>query len=134
MITITLEKSVYLDKLKSVIDDKNCDAIAKAILANLSPHGLSLLYNTLEGYVPKSKFVVGQKVNVNVKTLCSWRFKSEKQTDLVQGVFKICVITDVDPYNPSPITVETLMCNDSGELEPHFTAVQEKDIVIEDYG
>ena len=134
MITITLEKSVYLDKLKSVIDDKNCDAIAKAILANLSPHGLSLLYNTLEGYVPKSKFVVGQKVNVNVKTLCSWRFKSEKQTDLVQGVFKICVITDVDPYNPSPITVETLMCNDSDELEPHFTAVQEKDIVIEDYG
>lgn len=134
MITITLEKSVYLDKLKSVIDNKNADAIARAIVANLSPHGLTLLYNTLDGYIPKSEFVVGQKVNVHVTKLLGWQYKAEKQTDLVQGGFKSCIITDVDPYQAYPITVETLMCNDSGEIKPHFTVLPEKDIITEDYG
>lgn len=134
MITVTIEPSVFVDKLKSKINDPNAEAIAKTIITNLNMHGLNLLYNALDGYVPKIKFNIGQTVYVPVKELCGWRFKLEDQVDLVQGIYKLCTIVDINPYSQEPVTVETTMHSETGADMVHRKEIREKDIRVEDYG
>ena len=134
MMTIHIDYETYHKKLCRVINDPNADAIAHTILCNIDDRTKSLLYNTLDGFVPKSKFYVGETVFVPVEHLIGWVYKLDQQKDLEQGKYKRCIVKEVNPYETYGIKVEVVMTKTDGADYIDSISVRENNVKKEDYG
>lgn len=109
IITIQIEADQIASTLLSKIDDKfaHAENVVESIIGTMNEHGLSMLFNALNGYSPEVDFEVGQEVELrNFETYGYWTKDSIEQGNTVRGTVKTGVIKDIDLYSTEKLEIE----------------------------
>lgn len=137
--SFSMKKDQLITALEGALSrHPHCSVMAKAIVNNLekSPVGVEQLIKSFLGMEETTHFSEGDKVWVRVSHLPTWRFNKDlmQQKGLIFQDKIECLITDIDLYTVSPLTVKFDCYNDNGDEDTQTYTIQLTQAELSDSG